>query len=60
MVTFIVIIVTNLDLINEYNDELIDIMEASEPKWVNPKLNIIGVNPLRLGDLQLCLYFTFF
>ena len=28
-------------------------MEASEPKWVNPVLNIIGVNSLRLGGLQL-------
>ena len=28
-------------------------LEASEPKWVNPKLNIIGVNSLRLGGFQL-------
>ena len=35
-------------------------MESSEPKYVNPVLNIIGVNSLRLGglhiyiDLNLC------
>ena len=28
-------------------------MEASEPKCVNLVLNIIGVNSLRFGDLQL-------
>ena len=28
-------------------------MEASEPKWVNPVLNIIGANLLRLGGLQI-------
>ena len=28
-------------------------LEASKPKWVNPILNIIGVNPLRLGGLHL-------
>ena len=28
-------------------------LEASEPKWVNPVLNIIGVNLLRLGAIQL-------
>ena len=28
-------------------------MEASESKWVNPVLNIIGVNSLRLGGIQL-------
>ena len=28
-------------------------MDASEPKWVNPVLNIIAVNSLRLGGLQL-------
>ena len=28
-------------------------MEVSEPKWVNPALNIIGVNSLRLEGLQL-------
>ena len=28
-------------------------MVASEPKWVNPILNIIGVNLLRLGGLQI-------
>ena len=27
-------------------------LEASKPKWVNPVLNIIGVNSLRLGDLH--------
>ena len=27
-------------------------MEASKPKWVNPVLNIIGVNSPRLGGLQ--------
>ena len=30
-------------------------MEASEPKWVNPLSNIIGVNSLRLGGLHICL-----
>ena len=30
-------------------------MEASEPEWVNPISNIIGVNSLRLGSLQLLL-----
>ena len=28
-------------------------MEASMPKWVNPVLNIIGVNSLRLRGLQI-------
>ena len=28
-------------------------LEASEPKWVNPILNIIGVNSLRIGGLQI-------
>ena len=28
-------------------------MEASKPKRVNPILNIIGVNSLRLGSLQI-------
>ena len=28
-------------------------IEASEPKWVNPVLNIIEVNSLRLGGLHL-------
>ena len=28
-------------------------MEASKPKWVNPILNNIGVNLLRLEDLQI-------
>ena len=28
-------------------------MEASKPKWVNPVLNTIGVNSLRLGGLQI-------
>ena len=33
-------------------------MEASEPKWVNPIFNIIGVNSLRLGGLQIHLFFS--
>ena len=28
-------------------------MGASEPKWVNSISNIIGVNSLKVGDLQL-------
>ena len=28
-------------------------LETSKPKWVNPILNIIGVNLLRLGGRQL-------
>ena len=28
-------------------------IEDCEPKWVNPVLNITGVNSLRLGSLQL-------
>ena len=28
-------------------------MEAFEPKWLNPILEIIGVNSLKLGDLHL-------
>ena len=28
-------------------------IEASEPKWVNPVLNIIGVNSLRLRDIHI-------
>ena len=28
-------------------------MDASEPKWVNYILNVIRVNSLRLGDLQI-------
>ena len=37
-------------------------MVASEPKWVNPVLNIIGVNSLRLGGLQLTnmVYFSLY
>ena len=27
--------------------------EDSEPKWVNPVLNIIGVSSLRLGGLHI-------
>ena len=27
-------------------------LEASKPKWVNPILNIIGINSLRLGGLH--------
>ena len=30
-------------------------MEASEPKWVNPILNIIWVNSFKLGGLQILL-----
>ena len=30
-------------------------MEAYEPKWVNPVLNIIGVNSLKLGGLHICI-----
>ena len=33
-------------------------MEAFEPKWVNPMLNIIGVNSLRLEGLQMIVYDT--
>ena len=33
-------------------------MEASEPKWVNLVLNIIGVNTLRLRDFHLAYMFT--
>ena len=36
----------------------IDYMEESEPKWVNPVLNIIGVNSLRLGGFQLSIQHT--
>ena len=28
-------------------------MEASEPKWVNYTLNVIGVNSLRFGGIWL-------
>ena len=35
--------------------KLHDYMEASEPKLVNPVLNIIGVNSLRLGGLHMLL-----
>ena len=28
-------------------------LKASKPKWVNSVLNIIGVNSLRLGGLQI-------
>ena len=34
-------------------------MEASEPKWVKPVLNIIGVNSLRLGGLHITLTMNF-
>ena len=34
-------------------------MEASEPKWVNPVLNIIGVNSLRLGGLHITVLITY-
>ena len=30
-----------------------DELGAFEPKWVNPVLNIIGVNSLKLGGLQI-------
>ena len=33
-------------------------METSEPKWVNPVLNTIGVNSLRLGGLEISWKFT--
>ena len=33
-------------------------MEASNPKWVNPVLDIIWVSSLRVGDLQI-LYASF-
>ena len=36
-----------------YYFEILLKLEVSEPKLVNPVLNIIGVNPLRLGGLQL-------
>ena len=36
----------DLSFIHQYN------MEASEPKCVNPALNIIGVNSLWLGGLH--------
>ena len=42
------------------NDKTKINFEASEPKWVNPVLNIIGVNSLRLGGLQINLSFTFY
>ena len=32
---------------------MLDYMEAFEPKWVNPVLNIIGVNSFRLGGLHI-------
>ena len=28
-------------------------MESSEPKWVNPVLNTVGVNSFRLGGLKI-------
>ena len=31
-------------------------LEVSEPRWVNPILNIIGVNSLRLGGLHIFEY----
>ena len=31
-------------------------MEASEPKWVNFTINIIGVNSLRIGGLEIRLH----
>ena len=34
-------------------------MKASEPKLVNPVLNIIGVNLLRLGGLQITIKMSF-
>ena len=33
-------------------------LEASEPKWVNPVLNTIGVNSLKLGGLHLVSYYS--
>ena len=36
-----------------HSHHLYGYMEASEPKWVNPIMNIIGVNQLRLGGLQI-------
>ena len=33
-----------------------DYIEGSEPKWVNPILNIIGVSSLRLGGLHMTIY----
>ena len=33
-------------------------METSEPKWVNPVMNIIGVNSLMLEGLQILKWFS--
>ena len=35
----------------------LDYLEVSEPKWVNPILNNIGVNSLRFGGLHLPVWF---
>ena len=35
-------------------------MEASEPKWVNPVLNTVGVTLLRLGGLHIIIIITIF
>ena len=39
---------------------ILEHMEAFEPKWVNPVLNIIGVNSFRLGGLQILLKWVSF
>ena len=33
-------------------------MEASEPKWVNPTINITVVNSLRLGSHHIYIWLT--
>ena len=39
---------------NTLNDDIsLKKLEASEPKWINSVLDIIGVNSFRLGDLQI-------
>ena len=41
----------------EWNIEYLKIeIKASDPKWVNSILDIIGVNSLKLGDLQMSIH----
>ena len=43
----------NLCIIYHYHGMITEQMEALESKWVNPVLDIIGVNSLRIGGLQM-------
>ena len=47
-----VVIIGNWFLGFEQDNIFYNNLETYEPKWVNPVLNTIGVNSLRIGGLQ--------